>query len=81
MLWKNDSNLYISEEYDEENINNVRSKTLALIREITKEIEDDALLEFIRLVIDELINGIKIENYKEVIKLDDYNLINFRKYQ
>jgi phosphoenolpyruvate carboxylase len=48
---------------------------LSLIREITKEIEDDALYEFIHLVIDELINGIKIENYKEVIKLDDYNLI------
>ena len=75
LLWKNDSNLYISEEYDEENINSVRSKTLALIREISKEIEDDALSEFIHLVIDELINGIKIDNYKEVIKLDDYNLI------
>ena len=75
LLWKNDSNLYISEEYDEENINSVRSKTLALIREISKEIEDDALSEFIHLVIDELINGIKINNYKEVIKLDDYNLI------
>jgi hypothetical protein len=48
---------------------------LALIREITKEIEDDALCEFIHLVIDELINGIKMENYKEVIKLEDYNLI------
>jgi len=75
LLWKNDSNLYISEEYDEENINSVRSKTLALIREISKEIEDDALSDFIHLVIDELINGIKIDNYKEVIKLDDYNLI------
>ena len=75
LLWKNDSNLYISEEYDEENINSVRSKTLALIREISKEIEDEALSEFIHLVIDELINGIKIDNYKEVIKLDDYNLI------
>ena len=72
---ENDSNLYISEEYDEENIISVRSKTLALIREITKKIEDDALCEFILLVIDELINGIKIENYKEVIKLEDYNLI------
>ena len=49
----------------------MRSKTLALIREISKEIEDDALSEFIHLVIDELINGIKINNYKEVIKLDD----------
>ena len=75
LLWKNDSNLYISEEYDEENINSVRSKTLALIREISKEIEDEALYEFIHLVIDELINGININNYKEVIKLDDYNLI------
>ena len=75
LLWKNDSNLYISEEYDEENINSVRSKTLALIREISKEIEDEPLSEFIHLVIDELINGIKIDNYKEVIKLDDYNLI------
>ena len=75
LLWKNDSNLYISEEYDEENINSVRSKTLSLIREISKEIEDEPLCEFILLVIDELINGIKIDNYKEVIKLDDYNLI------
>ena len=75
LLWKNDSNLYISEEYDEENINSVRSKTLALIREISKEIEDENLSQFIHLVIDELINGIKIDNYKEVIKLDDYNLI------
>ena len=75
LLWKNDSNLYISEEYDEENINSVRSKTLSLIREISKEIEDENLSQFIHLVIDELINGIKIDNYKEVIKLDDYNLI------
>ena len=75
LLWKNDSNLYISEEYDEENINSIRSKTLALIREISKEIEDENLSQFIHLVIDELINGIKIDNYKEVIKLDDYNLI------
>ena len=47
IIWKNDPNLYISEEYDEENINSVRSKTLGLIREISKEIEDDALLNFI----------------------------------
>ena len=34
VLWKDNANLYISEEYDEENINSVRSKTLGLIREI-----------------------------------------------
>ena len=52
VLWKDNANLYISEEYDEENINSVRSKTLGLIREISKEIEDEALLSFIKLLID-----------------------------
>jgi hypothetical protein len=75
LLWKNNPNLYISEEYDEENINSVRSKTLGLIREISKEIEDDALINFVHLLIDEVTNGINLDNYKEVIKLDDYNLM------
>ena len=75
VLWKDNSNLYISEEYDEENINSVRSKTLGLIREISKEIEDDALINFIRLLIEELMKGINLDSYKEVIKLDDYNLV------
>ena len=75
VLWKDNSNLYISEEYDEENINSVRSKTLGLIREISKEIEDEALINFIRLLIEELTKGINLDSYKEVIKLDDYNLV------
>ena len=75
VLWKDNANLYISEEYDEENINSVRSKTLGLIREISKEIEDEALINFIRLLIDELMKGINLDSYKEVIKLDDYNLV------
>ena len=75
ILWKDNSNLYISEEYDEENINSVRSKTLGLIREISKEIEDEALINFIRLLIEELTKGINLDSYKEVIKLDDYNLV------
>ena len=75
ILWKDNANLYISEEYDEENINSVRTKTLGLIREISKEIEDESFLNFIQLLIDELTKGINIESYKEVIKLDDYNLV------
>ena len=75
VLWKDNANLYISEEYDEENINSVRSKTLGLIREISKEIEDESLLSFIRLLIGELMKGINLDSYKEVIKLDDYNLV------
>ena len=75
VLWKDNANLYISEEYDEENINSVRSKTLGLIREISKEIEDDALMNFVTLLIDELTKGINLDSYKEVIKLDDYNLV------
>ena len=75
VLWKDNANLYISEEYDEENINSVRSKTLGLIREISKEIEDEALLSFVKLLIDELTKGINLDSYKEVIKLDDYNLV------
>ena len=75
VLWKDNANLYISEEYDEENNNSVRSKTLGLIREISKEIEDEALLSFIRLLVEELMKGINLDSYKEVIKLDDYNLV------
>ena len=75
VLWKNNPNLYISEEYDEENVNSIRNKTLGLIREISKEIDDDALFQFIHLIINELTQGIVIDNYKEVIKLDDYNLV------
>ena len=75
VLWKDNANLYISEEYDEENINSVRSKTLGLIREISKEIEDDALMNFVTLLINELMKGINLDSYKEVIKLDDYNLV------
>ena len=75
VLWKDNANLYISEEYDEENINSVRSKTLGLIREISKEIEDDALMNFVTLLIEELMKGINLDSYKEVIKLDDYNLV------
>ncbi len=75
LLWKNNPNLYISEEYDEENINSIRNKTLGLIREISKEIDDDDLLNFIHLIIEECTSGINLDNYKEVIKLDDYNLV------
>ena len=75
VLWKDNANLYISEEYDEENINSVRSKTLGLIKEISKEIEDEALMNFVTLLIDELMKGINLDSYKEVIKLDDYNLV------
>lgn len=31
-LWRNDMNLYISEEYDEENVNSIRNKALSLIK-------------------------------------------------
>lgn len=75
ILWKNDPNLYITEEYDDENINTVRSKSLTLIKEISKELDDDSILGFIRIIISEFSEGIKISNYSEVIKLDDYNFI------
>ena len=48
---------------------------MGLIREISKEIEDEALLNFIRLLVDELMKGINLDSYKEVIKLDDYNFV------
>lgn len=72
LLWKDDPNLYISEEYDDENINTVRNKSLSMIREITKEVGDDIILLFLRIVISEFTEGIKMENYAEVLKLDDY---------
>ena len=48
---------------------------MGLIRDISKEIEDEALLSFVKLLIDELTKGINLDSYKEVIKLDDYNLV------
>lgn len=75
MLWKDDPNLYITEEFDDENINTVRQKTLSLIRDITKEVDDESTLKFLKILISEFTEGIKEENYAEVVKLDDYNFI------
>jgi hypothetical protein len=75
MLWKNNPNLYISEEFDDENINSVRNKSLNLIKEITKEVDDHVLLKFLRIITSEFVEGVNIDNYSEVIKLDDSHLI------
>jgi hypothetical protein len=75
LLWQDDPNLYISEEYDDENINTVRNKSLNMIKEITKEMDDTSILQFLRIIISEFTEGIKIENYTEVLKLDDYNFL------
>jgi hypothetical protein len=75
ILWKNDPNLYITEEFDDENINTVRSKCLSLIKEISKEIDDTSILNFLKIIISEFTEGIKVENYEEVKKLDDHNFI------
>lgn len=74
-LWMNDPNLYITEEYDDENINTIRSKSLSMIKEITKEIDDETLLHFLKILISEFTEGIRMENYSEVLKLDDYNFL------
>ncbi len=73
LMWKNDPNLYTTDEFEEENINSIRTKTMNLIKEITQELDDDSLLKFIKIIISELTEGINVENYSEVIKLDDYN--------
>ena len=74
--WKNDPDLYITEEFEEENINSIRNKTLSLIKEITQELDEDNLLKFLKILISEVITGVNRENYSEVIKLDDYNFTN-----
>jgi len=73
ILWKNDPNLYTTDEFEEENINSIRNKTKNMIKEITQELDDDSLLRFLKIIISELTEGINVENYSEVIKLDDYN--------
>ena len=75
LLWMNDPNLYITEEYDDENVNTIRSKTLSMIKEITKELDDNTLLLFLKIIMSEFTEGINIENYSEVLKLDDYNFL------
>lgn len=74
--WKNDPDLYITEEFEEENINSIRNKTLSLIKEITQELDEENLMKFLKILIVEVTNGVNRENYSEVIKLDDYNFTN-----
>ena len=74
--WKNDPDLYITEEFEEENINSIRNKTLSLIKEITQELDEENLLKFLKILITEVTSGINREHYSEVIKLDDYNFTN-----
>ena len=38
--------------------------------------EDDSILSFLKIIISELSEGINSDNYTEVLKLDDFNLIN-----
>lgn len=75
VLWKNDPNLFITEEYDDENVNSIRNKSISLIKEVTKEIDDNIVLKFISIILSEFSNGINPEDYLEVIKLDDYNYL------
>jgi hypothetical protein len=74
--WNNDPDLYITEEFEEENINSIRTKTLGLIKDITQELDEENLLKFLKILINEVTSGINRENYTEVIKLDDYNFSN-----
>lgn len=75
LLWASDANLYITEEYDDENINSIRNKSVSLIKDIVKDIEDEVILKFLNIILQEFFNGIDPENYLEVIKLDDYNFL------
>ncbi len=75
LLWKNEINYYINDEFEEENINSIRNKTINLIKEITQELDDDSLMRFLKILISEFMNGINIDDYSEVVKLDDYNFI------
>jgi hypothetical protein len=72
LLWKKDPNLFISEEYDDENVNSIRNKAVSLIKDVTKEIDDSIILKFLSIILSEFSNGINPENYLDVIKLDDY---------
>jgi hypothetical protein len=74
-LWKNDPNMFITEEFDDENINTVRSKSLDLIKEISKEIDEESLLKFLKILLSEFTQGLNADNYTEVQKLDDYNFL------
>lgn len=75
LLWRDEPNMFISEEYDDENVNSIRNKSINLIREVAKEIDDSIVLQFISIIMSEFTDGLNPENYLEVIKLDDYNLL------
>lgn len=87
-LWHHDPNLYITEEYNDENINTIRNKSVSLINDISKQVEDSILLNFISILLSELNNKtsdkdnnifnsgeIDPDNYEEVLKLDDYSFL------
>ena len=38
--------------------------------------EDESIISFLKIIISELSEGINPNNYTEVLKLDDFNLIN-----
>ena len=76
ILWKDDPNLFISEEYDDENVNSIRNKSINLIKEVSKDLDlsgNELALKFIKIILSEFSEGLNPENYLEVIKLDDYN--------
>lgn len=74
-LWKNDPNLFITEEYDDENVNTIRSKAVTLIKDAAKEVDPSIVLKFLSIILSEFDQGVNPENYLEVIKLDDYNFL------
>jgi hypothetical protein len=43
---------------------------------LLKELDDDPLLlSFIKILVSEFKDGLNVENYNEIIKLDDFNLL------
>lgn len=68
--------MYITDEFEDENINSIRSKSLTLIRDIVKGTEDDNLISsFLRVLISELLTGINLDTYGELQKIDDHNML------
>jgi hypothetical protein len=57
LLWHHDPNLYITEEYNDENINSIRNKSVALISDISKRVDDKILLKYITVLLSELNNN------------------------
>lgn len=73
LTWRQDKNLFVEEEYQEENNDSLRNQANNLIKKITKSLDSETLLNFIKIIIAELQGGLHQNVYNDLLKLENFN--------